>query len=49
MMARADGAGFLDEAIFIHMLNAELATEYPAFREANAERLASYLKTVILR
>ena len=48
MMARAEKAGFLDEAIFIHMLNAELAAEYPAFREEHAERLASYLKTVIL-
>ena len=48
MMARAYQAGFLDEAIFIHLLNAELAAEYPAFREENAERLASYLKTVIL-
>jgi tetratricopeptide (TPR) repeat protein len=48
MMARAERANFLDEAIFIHMLNAELAAEYPAFREENAERLASYLKTVIL-
>jgi tetratricopeptide (TPR) repeat protein len=48
MMARADQAGFLDEAIFIHMPDAQLAAEYPAFREANAERLASYLKTVIL-
>jgi tetratricopeptide (TPR) repeat protein len=48
MMARADQAGFLDEAIFMHMLNAELAAEYPAFREGNVERLASYLKIVIL-
>jgi tetratricopeptide (TPR) repeat protein len=49
MMARADDAGFLDEAIFLHMLDAPLAAEYPAFRDANAERLASYLETVILR
>jgi len=49
MMARAEHAGFLDEAIFIHMLDAELAGEYPAFREQNAESLASYLETVILR
>ena len=48
MMARAERAGFLDEAIFIHMLGAELAAEYPAFREENAERLTSYLETVIL-
>jgi len=49
MMARAEQAGFLDEAIFFHLLDAALAPEYPAFREANAERLASYLETVILR
>lgn len=49
MMARAERAGFLDEAIFMHMLDASLAVEYPAFRERNAERLVSYLNTVILR
>lgn len=49
MMARADRAGFLDEAIFIHMLDAKLAAEYPAFREKNAESLASYVETVILQ
>lgn len=48
MMVRADDAGFLDEAIFLHMLDAGLAAEYPAFREKNAERLAAYLETVIL-
>lgn len=48
MMARAERADFLDEAIFIHLLDAELAAEYPAFRAENAERLASYLETVIL-
>ena len=49
MMARAEDTGFLDEAIFIHMLDAALAAEYPAFREKNADRLASYLETVILQ
>ena len=48
MMARAERAGFLDEAIFIHMLDAASAQEYPAYREKNAERLVSYLETVIL-
>jgi len=48
MMARAENAGFLDEAIFIHMLDPALAAEYPAFREKNADRLALYLETVIL-
>lgn len=49
MMARAERAGFLDEAIFIHLLDASLVAEYPGFRERNAERLAAYLHTVILR
>jgi tetratricopeptide (TPR) repeat protein len=49
MMAHAEQAGFLDEAIFMHMLDAELAAEYPVFREQNAERLVSYLQKVIFR
>jgi tetratricopeptide (TPR) repeat protein len=48
MMARAERAGFLDEAIFIHMLDENSAAEYPAFREKHAERLVAYLETVIL-
>lgn len=49
MLKRAEKGGFLDEAIFLHLLDAALAPEYPAFREANAGRLTSYLETVILR
>jgi tetratricopeptide (TPR) repeat protein len=49
MFERAEKAGFLDEAIFFHLLDDALAVEYPAFRERNAERLTSYLETVILR
>jgi tetratricopeptide (TPR) repeat protein len=48
MMARAEQAGYLDEAIFIHMLDAELAAEYQTFRDVNADRLASYLETMIV-
>jgi tetratricopeptide (TPR) repeat protein len=48
MMERADEAGFLDEAIFMHMLDAALAAEYPAYREQHADRLSSYLETVVL-
>jgi hypothetical protein len=47
MMGRALHAGFLDEAIFLHMLDAPLAAEYPAFRDKNASRLTEYLETVI--
>jgi tetratricopeptide (TPR) repeat protein len=49
MMARAEAAGFLDEAVFMHLFDASLAAEYPAYREKNSEKLASYLETVILR
>lgn len=49
MMSRADRAGYLDEAIFIHMLDSSLAAEYPTYREKNAEKLASYLETVIMQ
>jgi len=48
MMARAEQGGFLDEAIFLHMLDAPLASEYPAFRDKNADRLVTYLDTVIV-
>jgi tetratricopeptide (TPR) repeat protein len=49
MLARAERGGFLDEAIFLHLLDAALGDEYPAFRETNAARLTSYLETVLLR
>jgi hypothetical protein len=47
MMMRADKAGFLDEAIFLHMLDASLAKEYPVFRDKNAAKLVEYLETMI--
>jgi len=48
MLTRAEQRGFLDEAIFFHLLDANLAAEYPAFREKNAGRLTAYLETAIL-
>ena len=48
MMARADQAGYLDEAIFMHLFDGALASEYPDFREKHAQRLATYLETLIL-
>jgi tetratricopeptide (TPR) repeat protein len=48
MIARAQDAGYLDEAIFLHMLDAPLAADYPAFREKNGARLAEYLETLIV-
>ena len=48
MIARAERAGYLDEAIFLHLFDGALASEYPDFREKHAERLATYLETMIL-
>ena len=48
MMDRAEKAGFTDEAIFLHMLDAALAEEYVAFRERNGARLVEYLETLIV-
>ena len=47
MMARADQAGFLDEAIFLHLLDRELLPEYLAFRDKNRDRLVRYVETVL--
>ncbi len=40
MMARADKAGFLDEAIYLHLIE--------AYREKSAAKLTAYLETVIV-
>jgi len=32
----------------MHLLDAELAAEYPEFRKNNASRLASYLETILM-
>lgn len=48
MMKKAKEAGFLDEAIFLHLLDEPLAKEYPAFRDKNGPRLVEYLETVIV-
>jgi tetratricopeptide (TPR) repeat protein len=48
MMMRADKAGFLDEAILLHMLDEPLAKDYPAYREKNAAKLVEYLETMIV-
>lgn len=47
MMKRAQDAGFLDEAIYVHLLDEGLAPEYVAFRKDRSERLVEYLETVI--
>ena len=47
MMTRADQAGFLDEAIFLHLLDRDLLPEYLAFRDKNRDRLVRYTETVL--
>lgn len=48
MMDRAERAGYLDEAIFLHMLDEPLAKEYPAFRDGHRDRLTAYLENVVV-
>jgi tetratricopeptide (TPR) repeat protein len=47
VFANARKAGYLDEAIFILLLNKELASEYVAFREKGLDRLVRYVKTML--
>ncbi len=47
MIARADQAGFLDEAIFLHLPSPELLAEYPAYRAGHGERLVRYVETIL--
>lgn len=48
LMQRAEKAGYLDEAIFLHMLGEDLVPEYKAFRERSRDRLMAYLLTVVV-
>jgi tetratricopeptide (TPR) repeat protein len=47
MMDRAERAGFLDEAIYLHLLDEELVPSYREHREKNRERLVRYVETVL--
>lgn len=47
MMDRAERAGFLDEAIYLHLLDEELVPGYREYREKNRERLVRYVETVL--
>lgn len=47
MIDRAGESGFLKEAIFLHMMDESLVSEYLLFRDQNAERLVTYLETLI--
>jgi tetratricopeptide (TPR) repeat protein len=43
-MRRARDSGFLREAIFLHLMDRELAAEYAAYRDQNGERLVRYVE-----
>ena len=45
--ANAQKDGYLDEAIFINLLNKELAPEYVTYREKNRDRLVRYVETML--
>jgi tetratricopeptide (TPR) repeat protein len=47
MMARANQAGFLEEAIYLHLLDADLLPGYLNFRDKSRERLVRYVETVL--
>lgn len=48
MLDRAQAAGFVDEAIYLHLLDENLVEEFRAFRDAHADRLVDYLLTVVV-
>ncbi|HET9298874.1 MAG TPA: tetratricopeptide repeat protein [Candidatus Polarisedimenticolaceae bacterium] len=47
MLLRAKEAGFLEEAMYLHLMDAQLAEPYRRCREAHADRLLAYLTTVL--
>lgn len=46
-MQAAKEAGYLDEAIFVHMIDADLAPEYASYRDAHRDRLVGYMRTLV--
>jgi len=47
MMDRASDAGYLREAVYLHLMDENLVDEYLAYREANAGRLVEYLESLV--
>lgn len=43
----AKDAGFLDEAIYVNLLDAALAPEYATYRNAHRDRLVDYMKKLV--
>lgn len=46
-MAEAKEAGYLDEAIFVHLIDKPMAAEYAAFRDRNRQRLVEYIEKMV--
>jgi len=47
MLARARDADYLDEAIYLHMLDENLAPEYIEYRRGHSARFVDYLLKLI--
>lgn len=47
IMEDAQKAGFITEAIFIHLMEARIAPEYITYRERHRDRLVEYIKTMV--
>jgi len=47
MMGRAERAGFLEEAIYVHLLDEDLLPGYLELREKGRDRLVRYVETVL--
>lgn len=47
MMSRAESAGYLDEAIFLHLMDAPLVADYLPYRDRQRTRLVAYIETLI--
>lgn len=45
---QASEAGLLDAAIFLTMMDRELAAEYPAYRETHGEDLVRFVETILV-
>lgn len=47
LMVKAREARFLDEAIFMHLIDPELAPAYLEYRDKHADRLVEYVTTIL--
>jgi tetratricopeptide (TPR) repeat protein len=47
LMESAKAAGYLDEAIYVHLIDQSMAAEYAEFRSENRQRLIDYMRTLV--